>query len=175
MAGAWWRGEVCLRSPLSPAECRARIDTIADVESFTLFSWSGYVGTKPILCRDLDGDLRLQRRIFHKDDFRRFLYCRLNPDNGGTILAGRFRMRPFPRAFLCLWCGGVGFLGVLNAFTHLTTPEKWLPQFLFALVMIGLGLVIWVGWPFSRRGEKKLLALLESTLEATECDNPPET
>ena len=142
------------------------------VESFSLFiiSWRN-AGTKPLICKNDRNVLACSGGIFYRNDFLRFLCCRLLASEGGTSLVGRYRMRPLITVVMILWLLLAACLFIGLAWTDVaenqTTIQRLIPLGFRATVAA----VLSVGRLLSHIGEKKMVALLKSTLEATECSN----
>jgi uncharacterized membrane protein len=113
--------------------------------------------------------LRLQWRIFYRNNFRRFLYCRLLASDRGTLLAGRFRMLPVTTVMTILGLVFAACIDIAMAWTGVHDNHGTLLWSITLGFWAIVGATLAVSRLLSRRGEKKMIALLKSTLEATEC------
>jgi hypothetical protein len=100
-----------LFSPLSPAECAARLTEVIDFERSAHFSLAGLFGSRPVVGHVTGSSLRLRKRIGYRNPFQIFLTATMRPETGGTLISGGFAMHPFIRVFLLIWFGGVILIG----------------------------------------------------------------
>jgi len=82
---------IILRTDFSVDESLRRIAELADPAQRTLFSLSGYKGSKPLLVK-IDGhNVKLWKRIHYRNDFRPSFFGKLLQEpNGKTRLEGHF-------------------------------------------------------------------------------------
>lgn len=157
-----------LQTRLSPQECCSRLTLAVDPEK-PGFSLSGYAGSKPILGKIRCPSMRLQKRIYYGNTFRRVFYGTLVPSDGGTLVTGAFRMRLFDEWFTGLW---ILFICLLMVVTICSQDHHGSDKVI--LVAADLGLIAgavaltkfgqWLG----KRDEKTIAGFLMTTLEATE-------
>jgi hypothetical protein len=98
-------------SPLSPQECATRLRGEIDIEHPRLFSWTGLFGSKPIVGRVTESELRLRQRRVGRNSFQRVFVGRIETDNGGSIIAGEFGIDPVVRSLMTIWFWGVLIIG----------------------------------------------------------------
>lgn len=170
------RHPVTLRTDLSLEECRRRIIESVDPERWTLFSLSGYKGSKPII-GGFEGDsFCLHKRRYYRNDFAPRFYGELLPQSRGTRIKGYFDARRDAKLFIRMWVALVILMGtplflesVRAAFLKTRTIEGnlWMGLLVpLALVLFGIVLPrfgLWLG----RGDETSIVALLETTLAAT--------
>ena len=83
-----------------------------DPEHWTLFSLSGYEGTRPIL-GEVDSDtFRLQKRRISRNDFTGHFFGKVEPEAGGSRIEGYFAAPRWARYFMRLWIAFAVISGV---------------------------------------------------------------
>ena len=70
---------IVLQSSLGIDECLKRIQDSADPGKRTLFSLSGYKGSKPLLVRFEGNQFRLWKRRYYRNDFSPYFYGVFRP------------------------------------------------------------------------------------------------
>jgi hypothetical protein len=160
---------IALRTDLSLEECQRRLQEATDVAKRTIFSFSGYKGSHPVLS-NLDGSkFKIWKRRYYRNSFAPFLLGSLSQDGLGTRVVGRFDMDPWVKAFVILWLAIVGFGGIEDIYSALSRGPSGQAgtnallmggMFLFGLLLPRFG-------QFIGRGEEGFLRdFLESTLVA---------
>ena len=166
---------IALRTDFGTEECRRRLNESIDPERRTIFSLSGYKGSKPVMGR-IDGyEFHLQKRRYWNNDFAQQFYGNLLPEERGTRIEGYFDVPRWTKMFLRFWLGGVILIGspvfILSLLQRvrgggyeegdarlgLLVPPCLL---LFGVLLPKLGL--WLG----RHEEQFILGFLERTLVA---------
>ena len=105
-----------LRSPLTPEECVARLYAAADVQRPALVSLQAPFGFKPVIGSVTEDSVRLRKRVPYRNSFQYYLFADMRPENGGTVISGRFAMHPVS------WWVMVGFFGLI---TLIGGMETW--------------------------------------------------
>jgi hypothetical protein len=156
--------------------CRHRLTESIDPESRTIFSLSGYKGSKPLIGRVKGDEFLLHKRRYYRNDFAPQLYGKLQPNERGTLIEGYFDMPRWTKWFMRIWLGFVIVVGgffVPSALWKLMQGGNhrddgfWVGllvppgMVLFGLLMPKLGL--WLG----RNEEQYILDFLQTTLIAS--------
>lgn len=102
--GQGGRADLSIHTNLPVFECAYRLRVAVDEPHWSLFSLSGYAGSKPVI-GTVDGtEIRLQQRSRIRHPWEAiFLDARLVPDQSGTRIEGRFRRRRSQVIFMSLW------------------------------------------------------------------------
>src|SRR2546425_3063819 len=114
-------GMVELLSPLSKAECLARLRGVAKTDRWFNVVWPSV--DDPMLVRVRRNQFRLMKAAGGppRNAFRRMLQGEVLDHRQGALIRGRFRLLPFVRLFLLVWFGGVGAFGVLLLVSNLSS------------------------------------------------------
>lgn len=105
-------GQVALHSDVSISECRNRISNAIDTPRWTLFSLSGYEGSRPVLGK-IDGDrIRLEKRRYYRNSFAPYFYATLSAQEHGTRIEGHFDSPPLVKVFMWIWLAFVLAIGI---------------------------------------------------------------
>jgi hypothetical protein len=169
------KAQVVLHTDIGVSECLNRIRESIDEERRTIFSFSGYAGSKKILGK-IDGNkIRLQKRRYYHNSFSPYFYAMVSPDSHGTRIEGHFDCLPFVKIFMRIWLGIVvvvaGITLVLTLKDHLggrahLAGEDYtvvlVPQ---GMVLFGLLLPRFGRW-LGRNEESYILDFLQRTLPA---------
>jgi len=173
--GLFHRQQVQLYSPHPPAECVARLRAVINSEH--LFCLPNWFGTEPVSGRVTETSLRLSKRIWYRNSFQSFLFAKMRPEAGGTVISGKVGMHPFTSVFMCIWLGVAfifgGIILVPSVRSLIAHPdniqqETWvgcavpllMPTFGFCLV--------WCGRFLARNEDRFLTDFLSQTLDAKE-------
>ena len=121
-----------LRSPLSVADCVARLREAIDPPS-KLF------GSRPVVGRVDNGGFRLHKRIHYRSSFQTHAMARFHEDEAGTRVSCRFGMHPVVLVFFAAWMSIVLVVGARGLVIALgaafsTRPEGAAP---FAVPLAG--------------------------------------
>jgi hypothetical protein len=92
-----------LRSDYSPDACLARLAEQIDIDQRTLFSLSGYRGSKPILGRIAGNEFRLHKRRSWHNSFGPVLYGRVAADGRGTTIEAYWDVLRSTRISMRIW------------------------------------------------------------------------
>jgi hypothetical protein len=170
-----FRNFTTLHTDFDTEECRRRLIESIDPERRTIFSLSGYRGSKPVIGWIEGYQFYLHKRRYWHNDFAPQFYGNLLPQDRGTLIEGYFDVQRWVRSFRRIWLGGVivlgipGFvIGLLNllqrrghvegdALIELLVPTG---MALFGILLPRFGL--WLG----RHEEQFILEFLQSTLVA---------
>jgi hypothetical protein len=161
--------DVLLRTDLNPQECLRRLQEASDPGKRTLFSLSGYKGSKPVLAKIEGSEIKLWKRRYYRNDFAPYFFGALSTADRGTRIEGHFDMDRWVRIFMTIWLtfaiiGGAAAL--IATVPHPIHGDAWIG------VIVPLGLVLfgiflpkfgrWIG-----KGEEAFLKeFLEQTLSA---------
>lgn len=105
-------GQVGLQSDISISECLNRISNAIDTPRWTVFSLSGYQGSRPVLGK-IEGDrIRLEKRRYYRNSFAPYFYATLSEQEHGTRIEGHFDSPPFVKVFMRIWLAFVLAVGI---------------------------------------------------------------
>lgn len=160
---------IVLQSSLGIDECLKRIQDSADPGKRTLFSLSGYAGSKPLLVRFEGNQFKLWKRRYYRNDFSPYFYGSVSPDNHGTRIEGHFDMDRWVKIFMGIWLGFVALSVLPVAAVSLSHPDRenaWVGVAI-PLGLLAFGFVMpkfgrWLG----RNEEKYIREFLQTTLLA---------
>ena len=167
--------DITLHSDYPPNVCLAKLAEQIDVDRFTLFSFSGYKGVKPILGRVGGNEFRLHKRRYWHNSFGPVLFGRVLPDFKGTTIEAYWDIWKWPRIFMKVWLGFAIAIGIpiflvsaRDAIRErsLVSNDNWLGLAVpVILVLFGL-LFPRIGAALSFHERKHAVELLKSTLTA---------
>jgi hypothetical protein len=164
-----------LHSALTPEGVADALRRTIDEEKRTLFSFSGYRGSLPVLGDVTSSTFRLQRRGYWRNDFAPHLYGQFRKEGGGTRIETYFDTSRWVKMFMRFWLAGVALLGgpmfvlsLLDRYTgsHYTTGDTWVGIIVFPAMVAWGFLLPKIGRLFGRGGERFLLEFVQQTLAA---------
>src|SRR5580693_4969796 len=94
---------IFLQSALGAEQCVERLQEATDEPHRTLFSLSGYRGTKPILSQINGFTFQLQKRRNYRNDLAPNFYGTILPWGNGARVEGRFGPPRMAVIFLRIW------------------------------------------------------------------------
>jgi len=106
------RLDVVLHSDYPPETCLAKLSGDIDIDQFTLFSFSGYRGSKPILGRIEGNEFRLHKRRHWHNSWGPVLFCRITPYGRGALIEGYWGTWKWPRIYMQVWLMAAAILGM---------------------------------------------------------------
>ena len=167
--------DITLHSDYPPNVCLAKLAEQIDVDRFTLFSFSGYKGVKPILGRVGGNEFRLHKRRYWHNSFGPVLFGRVLPDFKGTTIEAYWDIWKWPRIFMKVWLGFAIAVGIPIFLTSardairdrsLISNNKWLGLAVpLAFVLYGL-LFPRIGVVLGFHERKHVIELLRDSLMA---------
>ena len=95
--------KLVLHTDLAPDECIRRIEASTDPGNRTIFSLSGYKGSKPLLVKFNGNQFVLWKRRYYRNDFAPYFFGTLSPDDKGSRLEGHFDMNRWVKIFMRIW------------------------------------------------------------------------
>jgi hypothetical protein len=95
--------DLLFHSDLSPELCRARMLDEMDVDDWTLFSFSGYKGHRPILGRIQNDEFRLHKRRYWHNSWGPVLFGRIAADWNGARVEAYWDIWKWTRLSTHLW------------------------------------------------------------------------
>src|SRR3989442_15152549 len=101
-----------LRTDFDTAECRRRLIESIDPERRTIFSLSGYRGSKPVIGLIGSYEFCLHKRRYWHNDFAPQFYGNLLPQARGTLIEGYFDIPRWTKIFMRIWLGGALLGGI---------------------------------------------------------------
>jgi hypothetical protein len=160
---------IALKTDLGVEECLGRLSDATDSPKLTLFSRSGYLGSKPVMAK-IDGKkIKLWKRRYYRNSFAPFFFGTISPQAQGSLIEGHFGMDPFVKAFMVFWLGSVLVACVSVLIATLSHPfhARDLPAFIIPPGMIIFGIALpKIGSWMARSEDKYLREFLETTLAA---------
>jgi hypothetical protein len=167
--------DITLHSDFPPNLCLAKLAEHIDADRFTLFSFSGYRGDKPILGRVFGNEFRLHKRRYWHNSFGPVLFGRVLPDAKGTLLEAYWDIWKWPRIFMKVWLGFAISVGIPIFLVSardtirersLLSNNNWL-GLAVPLILVLFGLLFpRIGAALSFHERKHVMELLKSTLMA---------
>lgn len=168
-----------LYSPLAPDECVSRLRSTMDVEPTLRNPFEG--GVKPVVGCIEGCVVRLSKRCEGTGPFH-CLTATLRSEGSGTMITGRFAMRPFVRVLMAMWFGGlilVGCFMLIGTIVTLFFEPTFLPPanshdspWIFVVVPLLLFALLYVmarlRRNFARRDARLLSDFLVQVLNANE-------
>jgi len=160
---------IALHSSLPSDECIRRIQESTDPGDRTIFSLSGYKGSRPLLLKFSGNQFTLWKRRYYRNDFAPYFFGTLSPENQGTRLEGHFDMNRWVKIFMRIWIiFAIMFtLPVVFAMLSRTIQGNAWAGILIPIGLVAFGIFLpkfgrWMG-----KGEEKLMTeFLETTLAA---------
>lgn len=153
-------------SELSPEECERRLRNSIDPEESTIFSLSGYRGSKPFVGEVHANTFRVIKRIYGKPPtFPPVLTGAFQPKGNGTQVKGSFDLEWTSKAAICVFdVFGLLILALVTIFSYASHPV------LLALFIIGYGsFLLYSPRMFRRNGldqERSIACYVREVLEA---------
>ena len=164
-----------LHSALTPDAATEALRRSIDEEHWTLFSLSGYKGSRPLLGEAGETTFRVQKRRYGRNDFAGHFYARYAPEPGGTRIEGYFDAPRWARYSMRIWLGFAVLVGapifveaVLDVATgsHHINGDKWVGLLVPpALVLFGTVLPK-IGRLFGEADRRFILDHIQSILGA---------
>jgi hypothetical protein len=160
---------IVLHSALSPDECVRRIEASTDPAIWTIFSLSGYDGSKPLLVKFDGRKFKLWKRRYYRNDFAPYFFGTLSPHNQGARLEGHFGVDRWVKIFTRTW---IAFAVLFTLPIFFATLNRTIRGNDWAGILIPIGFVLFgVFLPkFGRlmgRGEEQFMReYLQNTLAA---------
>ena len=164
-----------LRTDFDTAECRRRLIESIDPERRTIFSLSGYRGSKPVIGLIGSYEFCLHKRRYWHNDFAPQFYGNLLPQARGTLIEGYFDIPRWTKIFMRIWLGGALLGGipifVLSLFELLQRRRYMEGDLRIGLLVPPLGVLFGIllpklGLRLGRHEEQFILEFLQSTLVA---------
>ena len=161
--------KLVLHTDLALDECIRRIEASTDPGNRTIFSLSGYKGSKPLLVKFNANQFVLWKRRYYRNDFAPYLFGTVLPDDKGSRLEGHFDMNLWVKIFMRIWIAFAVVFIVPIFFATLTQSTRgnaWVGVIVpIGFVIFGLLLPKFGRW--MGRGEEKLMReFLQNTLAA---------
>lgn len=167
--------DITLHSDYPPQLCLAKLVEQIDVDRFTLFSFSGYKGDKPILGRVAGDEFRLHKRRYWHNSFGPVLFGRVLPDFKGTTIEAYWDIWKWPRVIMRVWLGFAIAVGIpiflasardVIRDRSLVSNNNWL-GLVVPLIFVLFGLAFpRIGAALSFHERKHVIKLLEGALMA---------
>jgi hypothetical protein len=167
---------VKLVSPLTPAECVARLTAAVDLER-AFSPGAAWFGSKPVIGRVTETSLRLRKRTGYRNSFQNYLTATMRAEAGGTSISGHVGMNPFVRAFMFVWFGFLVLFGgaifissIASAFgvSHARHKNEWMGIAFFPIMLVFGFLLVRFGRYLARNEERFLTEFLIRALDARE-------
>jgi len=160
---------IALRTDLGVEECLRRLREASDIREWTIFSFSGYKGSKPVLSKFNGNEFKLWKRRYYRNSFAPFFFGNLSREERGTRVEGRFGMDPYVKGFMIVWLSLAVVFSSPIFFSTLAHPihgDDWTGILIPAgLVCFGI-LLPKFGQLIGKREERYLREFLETTLAA---------
>ena len=105
-----FRHFITLRTDLDADDCIRRLSDSIDPERLTIFSLSGYSGSKPVIGRIMGYEFYLHKRRNWRNDFAPQFHGNLRAQDRGTLIEGYFDAPRWTRIFMRVWLGAAVLL-----------------------------------------------------------------
>lgn len=167
--------DILLRSEFTSATCLAKLAEQIDIDRWTLFSFSGYKGSKEILGRIEGNEFRLHRRRYWHNSFGPVLFGRITDDGKGARIEAYWDTWLGPRVFMQAWLGFAVIVGTIIFFSSITEAihsrsvahdNLWLGLVVPPMLVLFGFLFPRIGAVLSAHEKKYVVRLLEMTLLA---------
>jgi len=99
------RWNIVLHSDFPPETCRARLAAEIDVDQWTLFSFSGYKGSRPVLGRIKGDEFRLHKRRYWHNSWGPVLFGKISAYGRGARVEAYWDTWKWPRVYMRIWLG----------------------------------------------------------------------
>jgi hypothetical protein len=168
------RNMIALRTDLSVEECLRRLREGSDIGQRTIFSFSGYKGSKPVLSKFNGNEFKLSKRRYYNNSFAPFFFGTLSREERGTHVEGRFGMDPFVKFFMVVWLGlavAIGLPILISTPAHPIRGDDWIGIVVPLGLICGGILVPKIGQLIGRGEERYLREFVEATLAARTDDS----
>jgi hypothetical protein len=169
------KSPIVLHSALTPVAVGEALRRSTDEEHRTLFSLSGYRGSRPVLGEVTGNTFRLQKRRYWRNDFAPHLYGQFRSEAGGSRIEAEFDLSRWVKSFMRIWLAGAVVLGVpmfmLSALDFLTGSHHTTGDNRLGLI-VPPALVLWgfllprIGRFFAQGDERFLLEFLSQSVAA---------
>jgi hypothetical protein len=169
------RPPIVLHSALTPTAVGEALRRSIDEEHRTLFSLSGYRGSRPVLGEVTGNTFHIHKRRYWRNDFAPYLYAEFQTKGSGSRIEAYFDVSRWVKLFMRIWLAGVVLLGapmfVLTALDVLTGSHHTSGDNRVGLI-VPPALLLWgfllprIGRLFSHTDEAFLLEFLSHTLVA---------
>lgn len=162
-----------LHSTLAPSAMADALRRSIDEEHRTLFSLSGYKGTKPILGEVGQDTFRLRKRRYSRNDFAGQFFARFEPEWSGTRIEGYFDASRWARWYMRIWLAGAVLIGtplfvstIVDMTRGVSRGNDWVGLVVPpALILFGVAMPM-VGRLFGRPDRQLILEHVQHTLGA---------
>jgi len=170
------RLDIVLQSDYPPETCLAKLSGEMDVDQWTLFSFSGYRGRKPILGRIKGKEFRLHKRRYWHNRSAPVLFGRMTGDQRGTVVEAYWDIWRWARIFMRAWLGFAIVVGALVFFTSLRDviegktkvhDDAWIGLIIPLTLVLGGFLLPRLGAALSAHEKRQLVELIERSLLAS--------
>jgi hypothetical protein len=160
---------IVLRTDLSAEECLRRLGEATDPGKRTIFSLSGYKGSKPVLATFDGNRFKLWKRLYYKNDFRPYFFGTFVPQDRGVRIEGHFDVDRWMKLFMWFWLAFVVLSGLPVFIATMSQPIRggWIGLVVpLGLILFGVFLPKFGRW-IARGQETFLKEFVETTLAAT--------
>jgi hypothetical protein len=167
--------DIILHSDYSPDTCVAKLSEQIDSDKRSLFSLSGYKGSKPIVGRIDGNEFRLHKRRYWHNNFGPVLFGRVTSRRRGALIEGYWGMARWTRMLMRVWIIFAIVVGTPILFDSLKCMEgagckvrgDWWVGVVVPPAMVLCGLLLpRLGAALSFHERKHVVELLKQTLVA---------
>ena len=107
-----FRHFITLKTGFSAEECLRRLTESIDPESPTVFSLTGFKGSRDVIGRVNGYEFCLHKRRFYRNDFAPQFYGNFQTRDRGTNIEGYFDMPRWTKIFMRIWTGFAVAIGI---------------------------------------------------------------
>lgn len=164
-----------LHSALPPNAVAEALRRTIDEEHWTLFSLSGYKGSRPLLGEVCEDTFRVQKRRYSRNDFAGHFYARFAPEPGGTRIEGYFDAQRWARYFMRIWLAFAVLVSVpifvetvidMVTGSHHMSGDKWVGLVVPPVLVLAGTVLPKLGRLLGKKDRQFILEHVQNTLAA---------
>jgi hypothetical protein len=175
--------DLVLQSSYSPEVCLKKLGEEIDPPRRTIFSFSGYRGTKPVILTS-GAELLLRKRRYWRNDFGPVLYARIITDGGGARVEAYWGIQRWTRIFMRIWLIIAALIGTpifVASLRQFITGKPSIQGDLYLGLLVPPGMLLFGGVLLPKLGSllglherRYLVGFLERVLVAQTIQQRPE-
>jgi hypothetical protein len=163
---------IVLHSALTTVALADALHCSIDEESSTVFSLSGFRGSRPVLGEVNEVSFRLQKRRYWRNDFAPNFYAQVQPESGGSRIEGYFDVSRRVKLTMRLWLvlavliGAPLFVAAVRELTAGASGSVWIGMLVPPALILWAFVLPKLGRLLGRGEERFLLEFVQQTLAA---------
>ncbi len=173
--------DLVLHSDYSPEACAAKLAEQIDIDKRSLFSLSGYRGSRPVVGRIVGNEFRMHKRRYWHNSFGPVLFGRVSTQGRGSLVEGYWDMCRWTRTFMRVWIVFAILVGTPILFNSVRCAASaeckvqgnlWVGVLVPPAMVLGGLLLPRLGAALSFHERKQIGRLLEQSLVASPTPEP---